>query len=88
MLEKKGTKVTGVGSARDALDIVARRMCFDVLLSDVVLVSEINGRELAHRLVELQPRLRVLLMSGYSAEYDGADHKDEFRLLYKLFRSA
>ena len=38
----------------------------DLSLIDVVLPGAMNGRELARRLAELYPGLRILFMSGYT----------------------
>jgi YesN/AraC family two-component response regulator len=42
----------------------------DLLISDVIM-PEMNGRELADQLQESHPELRVLYMSGYTADVIG-----------------
>jgi two-component SAPR family response regulator len=37
-----------------------------MLLSDIVLTGRMKGNELARRLTEIRPQLRVLFMSGYT----------------------
>jgi FixJ family two-component response regulator len=68
ILEGNGYRVHAVGDPADAA-----RVCREVpaeihlLLTDVVM-PQLSGRELAERLAEDNPRLRVLFMSGYSDE--------------------
>jgi CheY-like chemotaxis protein len=40
----------------------------DLLLTDIIMPGGLNGRELADRLSREQPGLKVILMSGYSAD--------------------
>jgi two-component SAPR family response regulator len=37
-----------------------------MLLSDVVLPGKVRGRELADRITEMRPEVKVLFMSGYT----------------------
>jgi signal transduction histidine kinase/ActR/RegA family two-component response regulator len=62
-----GCRVTPCASAEEALErLAADPEAFDLLLSDVVLGRGMRGSELAPRARALQPRLAVLLMSGYA----------------------
>ncbi|MFN8580290.1 MAG: response regulator [Gemmatimonadaceae bacterium] len=45
----------------------------DLLLTDMVMPAGISGRELAERLQQRQPGLRVVFSSGYSQETAGRD---------------
>jgi two-component system cell cycle sensor histidine kinase/response regulator CckA len=66
VLKEAGYFVLDAGSGEDALVIAAR---YDgpihLLLSDVVMPA-MTGPELARRLLEVRPALRVLFMSGYT----------------------
>ena len=67
-LERLGYRVLATASASAALEIAARAGGeIDLLLTDVIM-PERNGRELAERLQERDPRLRVVFMSGYPAD--------------------
>jgi len=45
----------------------------NLLLTDLVMPGGVTGIDLAHRLFQENPRLRVVFMSGYSAEVVGRD---------------
>jgi PAS domain S-box-containing protein len=64
LLTSFGYTVTEAASAEDALAVDET---FDLLVSDVVMPG-INGVELARRLTDAQPGLRVLLVSGHSTD--------------------
>jgi two-component system, cell cycle sensor histidine kinase and response regulator CckA len=64
-LEAQGYVVLAAASSADALRVVERHAgTIDLLLTDVVMPG-LSGRELADRLSERSPGLRVLYMSGY-----------------------
>ncbi|MDQ8153592.1 MAG: PAS domain S-box protein [Gemmatimonadota bacterium] len=68
MLESQGYAVLGTSSPQDAVRMVSERACdIDLLLTDVVMPL-MNGRDLAATLVTICPRLRVLFMSGHTAD--------------------
>jgi CheY-like chemotaxis protein len=52
-------------SAAEALALAARGSRFDLLFTDVIM-SGMNGRELADELTRRQPSLKVLYTSGYT----------------------
>ncbi|MFT6080820.1 MAG: CheY-like chemotaxis protein [Planctomycetota bacterium] len=67
-LTHRGYQVFAVGTSRKALELLAsKQLTIDLLLSDVVL-PDINGWELAMRVLACRPETRVLFMSGYSEE--------------------
>ena len=66
MLEALGHTVEEAENGRDVLTRYEHRISdFDLLVSDVVM-PEMGGSELAQYLCEKSPRLKILLMSGYS----------------------
>jgi signal transduction histidine kinase len=67
VLQDLGYTVLEAANGEEALRLVdADKPSLDLVLIDVVLPGAMNGRELASRLAELQPGLRVLFMSGYT----------------------
>ncbi len=68
MLEGLDYRVLAAGGPNEALDLVGSRSEeIHLLITDVVM-PEISGRDLAERLKALSPGLRVLFMSGYTAD--------------------
>jgi signal transduction histidine kinase len=65
MLEAQGYRVIVAGDPDEALRVAkAAPAGIDLLVTDVVMPG-MNGRELAERLAAVQPRLRILFISGY-----------------------
>lgn len=78
MLETLGYRVLTAGSPSLALELLAQTGTIDLLLTDVIM-PEMNGAQLAKQLRELRPELRVLFMSGYTADIiaqHGVLHED------------
>jgi CheY-like chemotaxis protein/two-component sensor histidine kinase len=67
ILLQAGYRVLVTSSAREALALANWEPSIDVLVTDVVM-PEMNGHELAQRLLALRPDLRVLYISGYAPE--------------------
>ncbi len=69
-----GYKILEAETGVKALDIWERnKKKIDLLLTDLVMPDHLNGRELAEKLREDKPKLKVIFTSGYSAEVVGKD---------------
>jgi signal transduction histidine kinase/ActR/RegA family two-component response regulator len=67
MLASLGYRVVSAKNSEEALEIAAERLHeVDLIVSDVVMPG-MNGLELARELCRLQPGMRVLFISGYTA---------------------
>jgi len=86
-LDAMGCRVTQAASAELALPLLQPAAGLDLLLSDIALGPGMRGTELAMRAAARLPQLRVLLMSGYSAELLEADRDcpPSWELLRKPF---
>ncbi len=87
VLERAGYTVLDAGSGEEALALLdAHRGPLDLVMSDVVMPG-ISGVELARRLRESHPALRVVLASGYSDEviHGESDIGRELRVIGKPY---
>ncbi len=86
-LEKQGYKVIEAADGAVAMQIaVAHEGIIHLLLTDVIMPG-MNGRELAQRISEIRPNVKVLYMSGYTENVIGHNGTLEagVRLLQKPF---
>jgi PAS domain S-box-containing protein len=86
-LEKQGYKVIEAADGAVAVQIaVAHEGVIHLLLTDVIMPG-MNGRELAQRISEIRPNVKVLYMSGYTENVVGHNGMLDagVRLLQKPF---
>ncbi len=65
LLNELGYRVTRVGGASSALDLLREGERFDLVFSDVVMPGGMSGVELAHTIRKDYPSLPVVLTTGY-----------------------
>jgi PAS domain S-box-containing protein len=86
-LEKQGYKVIEAADGAVAMQIaVAHEATIHLLLTDVIMPG-MNGRELAQRIAEIRPNVKILYMSGYTENVIGHNGMldNGVRLLQKPF---
>lgn len=68
VLEELGYRVLVAGTPHEALELAEEHASeIQLLITDVVM-PEMNGRDLAERLQSLYPDMKILFMSGYTAD--------------------
>jgi two-component system, cell cycle sensor histidine kinase and response regulator CckA len=73
ILEQTGYNVIVASNGADAMKVAQeRRSGLDLLLTDIAL-PQMRGTDLARRLLEHHPELRILYMSGYSEQTTSVD---------------
>ena len=73
MLESLGYRVVAVPEAASGRAVLEREANIDLLLSDVVLPGGTSGPEFVEAARQIYPDLKVIFMSGYTAEADNPD---------------
>jgi len=83
VLEKHGYRVLQAATGGEAVDIWrGHKKDVALLLTDLVMPENMNGRELAEKLWAERADLKVIFSSGYSADIVGKDFKLEPELNY------
>jgi signal transduction histidine kinase/ActR/RegA family two-component response regulator len=73
-LSQLGYRILEAPTGVKALEVWnANRDEISLLLTDLVMPDGMNGKDLAQRLLQENPKLKVIYMSGYSAEVVGKD---------------
>jgi CheY-like chemotaxis protein len=90
VLESRGYKICEAASATEALELWhSRAQESALLLSDILMPEGVTGRDLAEQLRASRSTLKVILISGYSADVLGKDtdylHRTKTGFLQKPF---
>jgi CheY-like chemotaxis protein len=67
-----------------ALEMIEQIPDIAIVVSDVIMPGEINGRQMAEQVLLRYPQMRIVLMSGYTDEDEGAA-ASELPILAKPF---
>ena len=83
-----GYNVIVADSSNDALEVLRSPRNVDLLLTDIVMPGQLDGRELATRARELRPQLKVMFTSGFTESTLAASLSADFagRILSKPYR--
>lgn len=65
VLQAAGYETAVASNGPDAIDVASKIGQFDVLVTDVMM-PQMNGDELARRLRQSEPALKILYLTGYS----------------------
>ncbi len=87
-LHTLGYDVIVAETPNDALDVLRSPRNVDLLLTDIVMPGQLDGRELALRARELRPQLNVLFTSGFTESTLAASISADFagHILSKPYR--
>jgi PAS domain S-box-containing protein len=83
LLEQLGYRTSGVENAREALEALESQGSVSLVLTDVVIPGEYDGRMLAHMIRARFPKIPIVLATGYAKLFDSAP---EFPVLRKPYQ--
>jgi len=90
LLSNLGYEIVDAGNAQAGLDVLAHSAEIDLLLSDVVLLGEMNGPDLAAEVQYCYPAIKVIFMTGYAENAFGNQQDSDalMNLILKPFGKA
>jgi signal transduction histidine kinase/CheY-like chemotaxis protein len=71
LLAALGYATLEAADAAQALAVLARRRDIDLVFSDVIMPGQLNGIDLAHRVIADYPSVAIVLASGFTAQRQG-----------------
>jgi PAS domain S-box-containing protein len=88
MLEQIGYRTRVVLNTKEAMDILQDGTAVDLLFTDLIMPGNMNGVMLAREARRLQPKIKVLLTTGYAdASLERTDaNGSEFDMIHKPYR--
>lgn len=86
LLSARGLQVLTANSARQALDLLAGDPDIDAIISDVVMPG-LTGLQLADAVTEMYPRVKVVLVSGYTLPSQLADRERHYLFATKPYKA-
>jgi CheY-like chemotaxis protein len=77
-------------SGDEAYQILKQGISVDILFSDLVMPGALNGYDLAAKVSQKFPEIKILLTSGYASDVitGSLAHKQTFEILHKPFRQS
>jgi DNA-binding NtrC family response regulator len=67
-LADMGCKAYTAVDGNDALQVLQRENGIDLLVTDIIMPGGMNGVELAHKVREVNPKIKVIYCSGFPAD--------------------
>ena len=86
LLRSDQRRIVALGSAEEALEVFLTQP-FDVLITDVSL-PVMSGLDLARRVLSINPKLPVIIASGYALDFGLEDWGPKVRAIIKPFESS
>ncbi len=84
-LKSQGYIIYNASSGEDALELFENKdFNVDLVITDIVMPG-IDGNDLADRLSEIRPGIKIVLMSGYSNMAEDSDKKNGYDFIQKPF---